>query len=208
MKLRLVLSALLVSTLGLQGFAGTISVTGSNSTVEPTVETLVDGVNIYHDRSPGHRLVNIPADFDGDAQVIVSSNSDKTKDDYSLEVTTTGLGILYIGLDTRHADSHPLDWMQDTAQTGLPTIFHDTGATIEIDEGSTAENAGESIDQTFNLWATFAPEGTYNLFNQTFGGGSNNYVVIYDNKLIPEPNSMVLLLIGAAGIAAKVRRRK
>ena len=208
MKLRLVLSALLISTLGLQGFAGTISVTGSNSTVTPTVETLENGTNVYHDRSPGHRLVNIPEEFDGDASVIVTSNSDKTKADFSLEVTTEGLGILYIALDKRHAESHPLPWMQDTGITGLPTIFHDTGVEVDIDEGSTFENAGDDINQQFNLWATFAPPGTYNLLNQEFGGGSNNYVVIYDNKLVPEPNSLVLLLLGVAGIAAKVRRRK
>ncbi|MCA9197706.1 MAG: PEP-CTERM sorting domain-containing protein [Planctomycetales bacterium] len=193
-----------------QASAGIISsVNAVSSSVTPTIETLVDGVNIYHDRDPGHRLVNVPTEFEGDADVIVASNSDKTLATYQLEVTTNKLGIIYVGLDSRHVGSQPLPWMQDTSMTGLPTIFFDTGRTVDIDEGSTAENAGDDINGSFNLWATIAPAGTYNFFEQTFGGGSNNYFIAADNKLIsvPEPATASMLVIACLGLFGLVRRR-
>lgn len=187
-------------------------VTAVSSSVTPTVELLTEGVNVYHDRDPGHRLVNIPEEFFGDAtapQVIKTSNSDKTLADFQLEVTTGRLGLLYVGLDSRFVDDQPLPWMQDTSMTGLPTIFFDTGRTVDIDEGSTIDNAGDSIENSFNLWATIAPAGTYNFFEQTFGGGSNNYVIIADNKLlqIPEPGTFTLVGAGLLGLLGIRRRR-
>lgn len=192
-----------------QAQAGIISsVTAVSSTVTPTVETLAEGTNIYHDRDPGHRLVNIPVEFDGDADVVVASNSDKTLETYQLEVTTSRLGIIYVGLDSRHAESSPLPWMQDPAMTGLPAEFFNTGRTIDLDEGSTPEDAGSSVENTFDLWATIAPAGTYNFFNQTFGGGSNNYVIIADNKLVPEPATFSIMGLGLMGVVSMLRRRR
>ena len=96
MKTR-ILSALIVCLIGIQANASIISsVTAISSSVTPTVETLSEGINVYHDRSPGHRMVNIPPEFNGDADVVVTSNSDKTRGDFQLEVTTDTLGILYV----------------------------------------------------------------------------------------------------------------
>lgn len=192
-----------------QAQAGIISgVTAVSSTVTPTVETLAEGTNVYHDRSPGHRLVNIPAEWDGDADVVVASNSDKTLDTYQLEVSTSRLGILYVALDSRFSADQPLSWMQDPGLTGLPAPFFNTGRTVDIDEGSTPENAGDDINNQFNLWATIAPAGTYNFYNQTFGGGSNNYVILADNKLIPEPATFSLMGLGLIGVMGATRRRR
>ena len=209
MKTR-ILSALIVCSLCYQANAGIISsVNAVSSSVTPTVETLTEGINVYHDRSPGHRMVNIPAEFEGDADVIITSNSDKTRADFQLEVTTNKLGILYVALDSRHRDLQPLPWMQDTSMTGLGSAFFNTGRQIDFDEGSTIDNAGDDLQEPFDLWAAIAPAGTYNFFEQNFGGGSNNYVIIADNKLIaiPEPGSIALVLLGMAGIVARVRRR-
>jgi hypothetical protein len=195
-----------------QANAGIITgVTAVSSTVTPTIELLTEGVNIYHDRDPGHRLVNIPDEFFDVAhppQVIKTSNSDKTLANFQLEVTTGQLGLLYVGLDSRHTGLQPLAWMQNTAMTGLPTVFFDTGRTVDIDEGSTLANAGDDVNGSFNLWATIAPAGTYNFFEQNFGGGSNNYVILADNKLlVPEPATSSLVGIGLLGLVALRRRR-
>ena len=210
MKTR-ILSALIVCLIGIQANASIISsVTAISSSVTPTVETLSEGINVYHDRSPGHRMVNIPPEFNGDADVVVTSNSDKTRGDFQLEVTTDTLGILYVALDSRHRDLQPLPWMQDTSMTGLGSAFHNTGRQIDFDEGSTLDNAGDDLQEPFDLWAAIAPPGTYNFFEQNFGGGSNNYVIIADNKLIaiPEPGSVALLSIGLIGLMSRIRRRK
>ena len=198
--------------------AGSIisSVTAVSSSQEATIEPWVNTVNIYKDREPGHRLVNIPIellnDVDGPGQVIQNSNSDKTLADYQIEITTNRLAAIYIGLDSRHAENQPLAWMQDTSLTGLPTVFFDTGRTVDFDEGSTAEDAGDSIDNTFNLWATIAPAGTYNFYEQTFGGGSNNYFIAADETLIsavvPEPSSCLILGLGLLGLAGCRRRQR
>ena len=192
-----------------QANAGIITgVNAISSSVTPTIEILSEGVNVFHDRSPGHRMVNIPPEFEGDAQVIVTSNSDKTLGDFQLEVTTGQLGLLYVALDSRFSGDQPLAWMDNPAMTGLPTKFFDTGRTIDIDEGSTIDNAGDDINNSFNLWATIAPAGTYNFFEQTFGGGSNNYVILADNKLLlPEPASGSLICIGLVGLLGLRRRR-
>lgn len=200
--------------------AGSIfsSVNPISSSQEASIEAWVDSVNIYKDRDPGHRLVNIPIeltnDVDGPGEIIQNSNSDKTRADYQIEVTTSRLAVIYVGLDSRHSESHPLAWMQDTSKTGLPSVFFDTGRTVDIDEGSTAENAGEGIDNQFNLWATIAPAGTYNFFEQTFGGGSNNYFIAADETIIanvqevPEPAAVSILGVGLCGLLTIRRRRK
>lgn len=198
--------------------AGSIfsSVNPISSSQEASIEAWVDSVNIYKDREPGHRLVNIPIeltnDVDGPGEIIQNSNSDKTLADYQIEVTTNRLAAIYIGLDARHADSHPLPWMQDTSKTGLPSIFFNTGRTVDIDEGSTAENAGDDVDNEFVLWATIAPAGTYNFFEQTFGGGSNNYFIAADETIIanvvPEPATLSIIGVGLCGLLTIRRRRK
>lgn len=180
-------------------------VTAISSSVTPTVEPLVEGTNVYHDRSPGHRLVGIPAELGPNPNVVVTSNSDKTLADFQLEVTTNVLGEIYIALDTRHAGSSPLAWMLDTGLTGLPAVFTDSGLTISIDEGSTFANAGDSIENTFNLWSVTAPAGTYNFYEQTFGGGSNNYVIL-GGVAIPEPSAGALGVLGFAGLLLRRRR--
>lgn len=200
--------------------AGSIfsSVNPISSSQEASIEAWVDSVNIYKDREPGHRLVNVPIeltnDVDGPGEIIQNSNSDKTRADYQIEVTTNRLAVIYVGLDSRHSESHPLAWMQDTSKTGLPSVFFDTGRTVDIDEGSTAENAGEGIDNQFNLWATIAPAGTYNFFEQTFGGGSNNYFIAADETIIanvqevPEPAALSILGVGLCGLLTIRRRRR
>lgn len=218
MKLvRSIVAVCTVALLATQVQAGFISINAANtvSSVEPTVVALADGVNVYHDRDPGHRLWAVPEAFEDNAEVVVTSNSDKTNPDYQLGIDVNQLSVLYVGIDTRFLDQQPFDWMNDTSVTGLPTVFFDTGAVVNIDEGTTLEDLGTSpefnddgVPRAFRLWATIAPEGSYTLKNQDVGGGSNNYIVIADNKVIPEPGSIALLGMGLVGLVGLIRRRK
>ena len=168
---------------------------GNNTAINRINGGLVEGVEAYTDRT--HILVNIPDDLEGSDYLQVS-NSDKSSVPYELEVSTN-FGLLYIGLDDR-LPAQPLDWMNDTAFTGLPDVFFDTGEQIDIDE-----SADGDIDQTFSLWVALAPPGTYRLGTLDFGG--NNYIVAGSWKLVPEPSSIAMLGLGVLGLVGMVRRR-
>ena len=100
-------TAIALVAVAAQAQAGIITgVNAISSSVTPTIEILSEGVNVYHDRSPGHRMVNIPPEFEGDAQVIKTSNSDKTLANFQLEVTTGQLGLIYVALDSAVSTPH------------------------------------------------------------------------------------------------------
>ena len=177
-----------------------VTKTGGNGEV-PVVAPLVNGVEAYTDRT--HLLVDIPTEFEDDAELIQVSNSDNESTPLQYDVSLNNLTVLYVGLDDR-LTSQPLSWMSDPTMTGLPTAFFDTGRQISIDE-----DADGSINQTFSLWATIAPAGTYSLFDQDDGGSRNMYVVFSDNKLvIPEPAALSLLSVGLIGFVTCAARRR
>ena len=179
-------------------FISSVVKTGGNDQV-PVITDLVEGVEAFTDRN--HILVNVPTALEsGDQpQLVQLSNDDKSSTDVNHAVTIDKLSILYVGLDDRF--DQPKPWMNDPGYTGLPTTFFDTGAQIDIDEG-----ADGSINQSFSLWATLAPAGTYNLgTNETSG---NMYIVFADNKLIPEPGTISLLGMGVLGLLGIARRRR
>ena len=201
MKTR-ILSALIVCSLCYQANAGrisSVSKTGGNGEV-PVITSLVEGGEAFTDRT--HVLVNIPTELSSDGSIpdlIQLSNSDKENSPLRHDVSLSQLSLLYVGLDDR-LPAQPLPWMSDPGMTGLPSEFFDTGAQIDIDE-----SADGTINQTFSLWATLAPAGTYSLFENNFGG--NMYIAFADNKLVPEPSSIALVLMGLAGIVSRIRRR-
>ena len=197
--------AVFVMFLGAQSHAAIITnvaKTGGSAEV-PVVTPLLEGTAAFTDRT--HALVNVPTEFE-DAELIQLSNDDKSSDPLQHDVTIGNLAVLYVGLDDRINDGkgQPLPWMADPGMTGLPTAFFDTGRQIDIDEG-----ANGSIENTFSLWATIAPAGTYSLFEQTDGGSRNMYIAFADNKLIsiPEPTSLSLIAIGICGMVSLMRRR-
>jgi hypothetical protein len=176
-------------------FISNVTKVAGNAQV-PTVVTLAEGVAAYTDRT--HVLVNIPEGIE-EGELIQLSNDDKTAVPHQVDVTIDRLSVLYVGLDDRMT-SQPLSWMSNPAATGLPTVFFDTGTQIDIDES----NDG-TINQTFSLWATIAPPGTYSLFENA---APNMYIAFADNKLVPEPGTFALIGMGLIGLAGIARRRK
>ncbi len=161
---------------------------------------LIEGVEAYTDRA--HVLVNIPFGILG-ADLVQVSNSDKTNPTMQVDVTLKRLAALYLGLDDRQPQ--PKSWMSDTSLTGLPGPFFDTGTRIDIDERGDGD-----IDQTFSLWVTMAPAGTYHLLgNEPFlTAHVNNYLIFAsDTIVVPEPGTLVLTCIGLLGLSASARRR-
>lgn len=180
--------------------AGTIITQATKIEGNATAISLVDGgfvenVPAYTDRT--HILVNVPNELEGDDLVQVS-NSDKTSVPYKVDVTFGRLAALYVALDDRFPQPYP--WMNDPSFTGLPTIFFNTGVKMGIDE-----NADGSVNNSFSLWATIAPPGTYHLGENNHSG--NNYVIFGNNKLIPEPSSLAISGMSVLGLLAAVRRR-
>ena len=174
-----------------------VKLAGNGTAINLVEGGLADGVDAYTDRN--HVLVDVPAALIG-SDLIQVSNSDKTSNPYELSITTN-LGLIYIGLDDR-LTSQPLSWMNDSAYTGLPDGFLNTGTQIGIDEGNNG-----SVDQTFTLWAALAGPGTYTLGKQDDGGSRNNYIVLGSRTLIPEPSSVTILALGLMGLISLIRRR-
>ena len=196
----------LVASLSVQANAGTFitsatKISGNGTAINVLDAGLVEGVEAYTDRT--HVLVNIPDELESTdatpADLIQVSNDDKSSDPYQIDVTIGRPAILYVGLDDRNTPQ-PRPWMNDTGLTGLASAFIDTGEQIDIDES----NDGD-IDQSFSLWAAFAPAGTYSLYENSHGG--NNYIIFADNKLVPEPSSAILIGLGMLGLGMIRRRR-
>jgi hypothetical protein len=195
-----VILGLAVTVVGAQSKAATISgatkISGNATPINLLSGGLAEGVLAYTDRT--HVLVNIPDDIEG-GDLVQVSNSDKESNPYQVDVTVGNLGILYVGLDDRSVQPRP--WMDDPGQTGLPSKFFNTGAKVDIDE-----SADGDVDQTFTLWAVLAPPGTYSLGANLHSG--NNYLIIADKKLVPEPSAGLLACLGIAGVAGAIRRRR
>ena len=146
-------------------------ISGNATDIALHQEGLSEQVEAFTDRN--HRLVNVPDALKG-SDLVRLSNSDKFTM-HQVNVTFDHTADFYVAIDDR-IRPQPLPWMQDPAKTGLPGVFSDSGLNVDIDEiGQSNADVG-NIDNTFSLWVTSAPPGTYSLFEQNLGRELNMYI--------------------------------
>ena len=145
---------------------------------------LADGVKSHSDRS--YVYADVP-DFLIGADAVQTFMSDDAGPNVNYAVTVIRQADLYVCVDARLSDNPPLAWMTD----GDGPVFSDTGETVTI------------TSRPFRIWlaGNLAP-GTYNFEEQT----SNNFYTIVARATIPEPSTLILLVLGGVGLLPLGRR--
>ena len=151
---------------------------GSSGNAAPAIAPagLTNGAACFVDRT--HAYANVPASLQ-DIEYVQTANDDKTVADYSLNVTVSTAGTLYLFIDNRVGDNNTatapdlgavMTWVTADGLTA-------TGEVVDIDE-----SANGSVDNTFTVYSMDVAAGSHVLGAQDDSGGRNMYGVAFDGN--------------------------
>jgi hypothetical protein len=156
---------------------------GSSANLPPAVAPagLADGRATYVDRT--HTWASVPPGLQG-IPYVQAANGDKELADYSLQVTVSAAGTLYLFVDYRVGDNDSADGPDLAAAMTWAASqgFADTGESLGIDEA----NDGD-VDQRFAVYARAVAAGAHTLLAQADGPSRNLYAVAFEASSGPGP---------------------
>lgn len=173
---------------------------GYTTPTEPTLQrlSLAEGSLSFVDRA--HVYVSTPGHLTLSEQGLIGADFIQTDNDARSVSTATGLyelslfetSLVSLFWDNRHIASVPT-WV-----SGLG--FTDSGNDIGIDE-----DADGSINQTFSVFQVQMGPGVYTFQGMGQASSANNYGLAV-GRLVPEPGTFSLLLIGLPVLLRRFRR--
>lgn len=148
-------------------------------------------------------------------EYIMSGNDNRDNPEYRLDVTVNSPVTVYMLIDNRLSDGNNADpptfgpasmqWILDGGWIPTANGLNRTGDPSKPDEVPIDESANGTIDQYFSVYYKNFDAGTFTLY-QADNAGRNMYGVVV--APIPEPSTMVLGIVGAAGLLLFRKTRK
>jgi hypothetical protein len=196
----------------IQNLGGTGS-TGSPAAVVASAP-LAEGSVVYQDRV--HTYSGIPSSLLG-LTYVQTRNSDKNQTSVAITFDLTAQAAVFLLIDNRIGDGiggitpatgtdNPptlgngvMDWVGNMG-------FKDTGLDVGIDE-----NANGDINNTYSVFSATLDAGSYTFgtqYDTTINGPGGRNFYTFAVAPVPEPSTMALVGLGAAGLLFRVARRR
>lgn len=182
-----------------------------------TVGTFASGVASFVDRN--HRFLNDPAGLPVPAyllglEYIMSGNDNRDNAAYRLDVTLATPSVMYLLIDNRLSDGDGLtpptfgpaamQWVVNQGWSPTANGLNRTSNPARPDEIGIDEGADGTINNYYSIYTKAVPAGTATLL-QADNAGRNMYSVVVAS--VPEPGTVALGALGAAGLVLFARRR-
>ncbi|MFM7099567.1 MAG: PEP-CTERM sorting domain-containing protein [Verrucomicrobiota bacterium] len=182
-----------------------------------TVGTFGSGAPAFVDRN--HRFLSDPAGIAVPAylaglEYVMSGNDNRDNASYRLDLTLATPSVMYLLIDNRLSDGDALtpptfgaaamQWVVDQGWTPTANGLNRSNDPTRPDEVAFDEGADNTINQFYSVYSKTVPAGTASLL-QADNAGRNMYTVVVAS--VPEPGTVALGVLGAAGLLFFARRR-